>query len=337
MFETRRKAHLSGTLIALAGLALCLYGGIFQAEALCFTSGCALFRDITIAGISPWWAGAGAFGITALLCMIGRTQMARGVAMLMLLGDLLFLFIMIFTAPCIPCLCAALIIIWLYWTLTADSKRPQRMRTALALIWLSLFTPNIFATAGEMTGGWIIHGPEQAALQIYFSPSCPACKEAVLAISQNNPQQVAYFPVAESTSDLLRIKKMQEELKAGRSVYAAFRTSITAAVPLQNGVPPAEVAMLQWRTLQNKARLARMGITTIPAIVTAGKPARLGGAEQGMSFIPDPAGGFAGCSEQTDQDCDDTGRQPAPLLRSPSPSDSQLDELFDNVPEDVSN
>ncbi|MFV0421187.1 hypothetical protein [Oleidesulfovibrio sp.] len=323
---------MSGTLIALLGLGLSLYGGLFQAEALCITSGCDLFRDITIAGISPWWIGAAAFASTAALCIIGRVALARLLSLMMLLGDLLLLGIMTFTVPCLPCLIVAAVILWQYWNLSASTSCPLWGRTSLALLWLTLFSPNLFSAISEMNGGWSISGQPEASLQVYFSPSCPACKETMFAISQHNPQDVAFYPIAEADSDLIRLHTMQKELASGSTVYGAFRTSINTAVNLDTKLSLTEQALLKWKTLQNKARLARMGVTKIPALITSGKPQNLTSGSSNITDTIIQGGQFAGCSDESVTDCNEEQQTPTIPTYNNYPEEPLLEQLFDAQP-----
>ncbi len=315
MFRTRRRTHISGTFIALLGLILALYGAVLQAEALCITNGCTLFSDVTIMGISPWWLAVAAFGIIALLCMGGRTQAALWCSTLLLLGDMLFLGIMAFSLPCVPCLLVACIILFLYRSLTDPQDRSPWVRTVPTFFWLAIFSPSLVNAGTELAGGWRIHGEQQAQLQVYFSPSCPACKETVLALSQSNPAHVAYYPVAEEHTDLIRLRIMQDELAAGRTLYAAFRTAISDTTPLDTPLSMTGYLSLQWKVLQNKSRLARMGITRIPALITSGKPAGLDAATQDVLSAISNSTTYAGCNDTITADCDDqaTPAQPTPL------------------------
>ncbi len=329
MFETSRRTGpiWSALAISLLGAVYSLVNALGKAESLCITTGCSLFKEFTVYGYSLWWGGLAFFCSTALLCVLGRQKIAFLLTGAALLVDTALLLFMAFSAPCVPCLGIALFIALLFFSLRPSGRSPSPQRPVLLLLWSFAFLPNLFLAANESMGTWAISTPEHADIQLFFSPSCPVCRTAVERFAADPDARIAYYPVAESEQDIRAIAVMRAALGDGTSMLIAFRRGLREAAllsPAPSSATPSPTSTnlpislsLRWKLFRNKVRLASMGITTIPVMITNGVPRFLLAPPAGSSapalFPPLPGesspqagqgglGAFAGC-DQTGEPC----------------------------------
>lgn len=322
MFEQSRRQSPAWTsvFVALAGLVYSTLNALGKAEALCITTGCDLFKDITIYGYSLWWVGSAFFSLSLLLCLLGKKAPALGLSKLGLFIDCLLLLFMAFTAPCVPCLIAAILIALLYYTLFKEMQSRSHKTSMLLIFWLFVFCPNLFATINESIGTWAIYGPEKSDMQIYFSPSCPVCLKTIERLAANPDARIAFHPVSEIEKDITTIHNIDTYIREGASFLIAFKRatregSTSSNIPLR----------LRWNLYRNKAHLAALGVTKIPVLITNGMPQSFLSAlsasptsavkPDSIPFnesIPDNSGTtipnletFAGCSQNATLPCNE--------------------------------
>ena len=279
----RTRMALQTTRIPWGAFFLALLGGIFcgleagpwQELLPCPGSGCRLFRDVAIQGISLWWFGLAGFAAIALLCLWRLRPQAYFAAAVGLFRDILLLVLMFFTAPCISCLGAALLFALVFLCLrrpdTGSAARygQERQRlnpSILFFVWLVLFLANIGAAANEKLGAWAIAGNEDSPRRVYFSPSCPACREAVRHLDG----QAAFIPLLEQEGDFDAIARMQVGLKAGGSVFEALEQANTGSGKADLSL--IEATLLRIRLLRNKGIVMGLGFEQIPLIMINGMP-----------------------------------------------------------------
>ncbi len=279
--SNRSSAIRGGFLFAVLGAAFCAWAAIAPSESLCVSTGCSLYRDLTVWGLSLWWYGVGAFSLLALFCIFGKQGAARGFVWLMLAADTALLTLMAMTAPCAACLVVALLIAGAFVAIPSTPRRDRQQRISiLLLVWGGLLFANGAALATERMGAWNIHGPEKAPVTLYFSPSCPACRQAIAALASAAPDTVAYRPVAENSDDVMAIEQMRRLVEQGTPVADALRKVVDT--------PPAismslyEQARLRWELLRNKARVLATGADRLPVIQVSGMPR--------LPFVPSSEG-----------------------------------------------
>ena len=271
MAVTARRAPVPWTsvLVALAGAGYCaLQAGPARYGIPCSSSGCALFRDAALWGISLWWVGCGAFLFIALLCLRRLRSLALFFTGFGLLLDCVFLAIMAATAPCVSCLGAALFFGLLYYALRRAEPFGHTANTTsvLLLLWLVLFCAVGIAAANEHMGGWALYGATNAPeRRVYFSPSCPACREAVAAFAAT----AAFYPVAERDADVAVIAAMQRALASGAGIQEAL--AFGRENPAQQ-IGARELLLLHVCLWRNKGEVLRQGFTKLPLLLVNGMP-----------------------------------------------------------------
>lgn len=275
--------------IALAGVLFCLAAGLGGAEALCLTQGCSLYQDVQVLGLSLWWWGAGAFAGLLALCLAAPLLWAWRAAAAFVVADCVFLAWMALSVPCVNCLVAACLFFALLAALTLMRGSWHPAVLLPGVLWLMLFTPNAVAVAQELVGPWPIRGQLQDPVRVFFSPSCPACNDALDGLLASGERNLAFFPVAENDEDQLRLQVLQTELDKGQSFANAY-AKIRRGTPAPEGVTVP--LTLRLNLLRNKVALSRMGFSRIPVLVMQGVPQGFGrsAASPTPSGAPLPGG-----------------------------------------------
>lgn len=298
MFARHRSQFIpiAGLVSAVIGFtySLLMSVGVAQ-ETFCLNSGCAIVQDFRVFGISPWWAASVFFALIAILCFVRFRRAARILAMFFLAGDCLFLLLMLFIAPCSSCLIGAVIIFscWVSLRTNAYSLIVARriMAGALSAVWLILFMLNLGYAANEAVPTWKIveSSAEGNKISIYFSPSCPACREAVKLFAG----RASFYPVAERQDDYPVIADLYNRTKNGIPLSKALDAIITEQKSNTYTAPEESF----WRSMFNKIRIMRNQSSamhygnSLPIIIFEGLPASWvetsGAASAGEIVAPD--------------------------------------------------
>ena len=259
-------------LFALLGLAWCGYVAFPTGNpAPCATSGCALFRDSRIAGISLWWVGGAYFFLLAIVCLRGNRPLARLMAMVALFLDSVLLVVMFFTAPCFDCLVVAVFLGLTYYHLRSAGDggwfvTPQSPSLLLP-IWFGLLLGNAVLAINEQLPLTSMGNSRSADVRIFFSPSCKACRAAILA----SGNAAALYPVEEKDGDIDSIIRLGALLKANVPMREALPRSIDPNEPVPH-LPFYERMLLSVQLVRNKAVVLRQGFRALPMIQINGMP-----------------------------------------------------------------
>jgi hypothetical protein len=281
---------------ALLGLVWCGFVAFPTANpAPCATAGCALFRDSKIAGVSLWWVGGALFFILTILCLRGQRAAARLLARLALFVDAILLIVMYFTAPCLDCLVVAALIALCFFFLRPNNSGwflEDASPSLLLPVWIGLFIGNCAVVVNEQMPQYTLGNAATAQVRLYFSPSCPACREAVQTLG---PSALLY-PVEEREGDFEAILRFENLLAAGLSPADALRGSLQADNHIPSVSLPDQLIM-HVQLLRNKAAVLRQGFRALPLIEVNGMPGFKG---QGAVAKPEetPVGRHAPATEQ---------------------------------------
>ena len=278
MFYSQQRLPISwtSTCIAALGAAFCAVQTVpLPVSIPCPGTGCHLFQDFTVHGISLWWFGFAYFLLMALICLRRIRTFALLATGAALLGDAVLLAVMLVTATCITCLGAGLLIALLFCSVRSHfcgKFRSDALSGALLIAWSGLFIAALAFAGTEQLGSWQIYGPENAERRVYFAPSCPACRDAVAAFAST----AAFYPVAEKDSDIAVIHAMNIILSQGGSIDQALDTAMRAADQGTLAEPSfAENPLFRLNLLRNKAEIMRMGFNQLPLIMINGMPQTL--------------------------------------------------------------
>jgi hypothetical protein len=231
-------------------VALCVAQALGYAEALCVTDGCALHENTAIFGLSLWWWGTMAFAALLGLSLWGGATLAALAGFACLAADAAFVAYMALTAPCLTCLMAGAL--FLVYALAAGRRAGGlgRVSMAVVLVWGLAFSPNLFAMAREAMRPWPMVGTETAAVRLFFSPTCPACRDAVASLSRLDKPFLGFFPIAGTEEEVRMVARTVEGLSSGLSLPEALARS-------GEGQPARVDVGLRWRLFKN--RIAYLG------------------------------------------------------------------------------
>ncbi|MBN2426907.1 MAG: hypothetical protein JXK94_01065 [Deltaproteobacteria bacterium] len=266
--ETRLLMGLS----SMAGLIFCLANAM-GADLLCITEGCKIYQEFTFFGINFYVLGALGFSAILLLLLLPPRVpvgiLLRFVIPIGLLIEILLLGYMFLFWSCSSCLVAAFLFgLAVCLGILTFSELQNRPIYFLTAVWFILFFVGFLGSTKEVSfKPWSMSGGD-SSVQVYFSPTCHRCEEVVTEILDYyvNPAGVAFYPVAKNEEDLRRLKAalplLKDSAKPGKAIRALF----------QPGDPAVKVPDLSWRDrfrlLCNKIQLARMGLSTVPQVIS---------------------------------------------------------------------
>lgn len=274
----KHEILISQLCLAILAAAFCVWSASGNEVNLCITAGCTLFQDTTVAGISLWWLGSGMFALLALLALSGAAGLGFVVSGLALLSDVLLLLLMSVTAPCVSCLLVAIFFALLFsgFRRAAARRRTNAKpgRSLLLVLWSLLFIVNVGAVLRTQADVWAItDNGADATVRMFFSPSCPSCKEGISALSGH--VDVAFYPLAETEADIYKTARMRQLLDNGASMAEALSQAQDAVPPVGMNAFSPDILLLRLRMLRNKAHVFMAGAQTVPFFEYHGLPTML--------------------------------------------------------------
>lgn len=293
-------------LFSVLGIAFSLWNLWGTPESLCVTEGCSLFQDFTVAGISLWWLGVAGFAALLGCALTGYGFLGFALSGTGIVLDSVLLIIMLVTAPCFNCLIIGLMLALTYAAFRHaehDKRRGPQAMSILLVLWTALFVINIGGIVRASVGPWALEmspavsspaagrgnqataeektTAADAAVQVYFSPTCSACQGLVAAAGGENGlgtgQAVAWYPVAENSRDIVIIADTINRMRTGASLDIAMKAALVAAperVSSWNLSSPSMLT-LQFRLWRNKAHVLNAGSGRLPFVEFRGAPAAL--------------------------------------------------------------
>ncbi len=263
-------------LFSLLGAGFTSWSAWGNAIDLCFTAGCTIYQDTTIAGISVWWLGTAGFALLALMAIIGRPRPALFVSGLALFCDCLLLLLLAFTAPCVACLIAGVFFALSYAAFRGAALKGQSSsRSKLLLLWFFLLVGNLLSVANSEMGTWPMKAVKDPAINFYFSPTCPACREGITALSGRS--DVALYPVPRNESDVPLIHAMSEAFRRGATPAEALKRALEAPPPSGWELWSFGMLRLRFALFRNKAHALNAGGGALPFVEYLGLPPGLSG------------------------------------------------------------
>ncbi|MBQ7456292.1 MAG: hypothetical protein IJS54_01570 [Desulfovibrio sp.] len=266
------RSPLSALFFVLLGALFCLLIALHTGIDLCTTTGCTLYAETTIGGVSLWWYGLFAFVFLAALLLSRKNRLSYHVARLALFLDLCLLILMAATAPCINCLLVGLLFALTFyrvrrWVLA----RSRPTFSKLLLVWGLFFLINTWTVAKQEMGTWALLGNEKTAtVHLYFSPSCSHCRDALALFAGS--VDTAFYPISESPKDLARILAMKTLLAKDVPIDQAAEASQDAQELQGFAAYSPELLSLQLKLLLNKAYVLSQGSPGVPYVAFRGVP-----------------------------------------------------------------
>jgi hypothetical protein len=267
-----RRLVIAASAVSLLGLAFCL-ANLFGADLLCVTEGCALYHDYRILGLNLYFVGAAGFFVLALLLCVSLQRDVTRWLLLVVAGGLvietLLLAYQYLFWVCSSCLVAALLfgLAALLAVLAFPALRRKSLY-ALGGLWLVFVLFVSLAVAKEtLFRPWSLFGGG-GEIQVYFSPTCPRCREVVSAILDRYPhlERVAFIPVSKGKEDDRRLAATLPLLRRPEGNRKDLRRLFEP--PEQGSRLPVLGSGDRFRLLVNRVCLAARGFTTIPQIIS---------------------------------------------------------------------
>lgn len=281
-----RSILIFPAILALLGALFCAWNSLDSGSVPCITEGCTLFQTFTIGGFSLWWAGVGLFSLLTLLALVGAAGACWFISGLALSVDCMLMVIMLLTAPCFACLVVAVMLALCFWRFREEFLHPSApgrssrngSKSWLLALWGILFVVNLGLATRSAVTPWPIQTPQEnaPAVNIYFSPSCSACRQLVLGMPATEAEQVAWFPVVEEGQGLYIIDSMHKSILEGVPLDKAFTTAMESPAPtLWASLTSPRLLVLQFRLWVNQAHVLRAGGATLPMVEFRGVPEAL--------------------------------------------------------------
>ncbi len=271
--------YILSLLVVAIGIAFSAWNVFAKESVFCVTDACHVVDNFVIFGLSLWVYSLVASVVLAFLLLRKKTKLALVLLALALLGDTLLLVLMLFTAPCFNCLIIALIFAVLCALLALHENK--KIVLAIVGVWGLLFIINAGAIVGTLAKPYAIYAnpanvndPQNATMRIYFSPSCPSCKELVNllgTLDATTQGDISWYPVTESSADIALVRQMSEKIASGMDLKDAFNETIAnpETFAIDNVV---DDFIMQIRLLINQANLSDRGTTRIPFVEYTGMP-----------------------------------------------------------------
>jgi hypothetical protein len=303
-------------LVSLVGSAFCILAALGLTEALCVTEGCSVFRGSKLLGIDLYWLGATYFlTLTALLSFQRpRGQLSWSLKAALLAGlviDSALLGVQAVTAPCVNCLVVASLL----GVTAVLLLRRQSLLAKVAAIWAVLFVAALTGVFRDQLSPVPAYGSADAAITVFFSPSCPACRLVVQDLAQHPGLQddLALYAVAKDDGDLIGIHRFHDEMFRSGDLSKALEACFSPADEAGSQPSWSQALAIRAASLRNKSFLARSGVSSVPFVSTSAPgllltafKAHSGGNVQDA----DPASRDEGCDYATGDACEE---EPAPL------------------------
>lgn len=258
-------------------LAASFLGGLYcllnaaGAKLFCGTMGCEIYAGYGLFGLSFYVYGFAGFLVIFLSALWYPRSAARWLISaavgLALFFDTLFLIYQSLLWPCSSCQVVALLIGLTALSAVAGLKIPGRqVLTGLGLLWTIFFLFVALAVVKEIAfRPWPLYGSAEASVKVYFSPTCPACAEAVRKILDDPEASVkaAFYPVAKNGADEARLARLLRQSEGAPD--AASILGLFEGEPNQPATLGLREKVLLFR---NKMALSRADATSVPMIVS---------------------------------------------------------------------
>lgn len=250
---------------------MCGVGLLFGVESICSSDGCGIYSGGLYQPLLLT-AGMVGFSFLGLARLFERSGMLWGACIAAACVELLLLGWQVVYVPCSFCLAAGGL--FLVIAVASEVERGWRDRVVLSSllpVFMLLLSVNAVSLIKNGIGTWRIAGDGNPDVDVFFSPTCPACIEMVLGMAKTEGS-VGFVPVAKSARDLLIISYLEARVAGGEGFVPAFQKfnlSGSQDALLQGmGVP----MRLRARVWLNKLLLLWKGESRVPVLIAGRLP-----------------------------------------------------------------
>ena len=249
------------------GIAYCISNAL-GIETFCETSGCSITKDFKLFGLSLYWFGALGFFLFGVLRASHALKTLRFYALGVIALDCALLLVLAFSAPCMSCMIVGglFFLLGLLIFLESDKALQSRAFQAVLVTWAICLAPNVINATGELVGPQPIYGEKTADVKVFFSPSCPSCKDVVKEIVKQD-NSVALYPVDKSFKDLKQICLLNRTYENTGEINEALENCWSTNCGKEK-LSTFQQLKLSFQTWCNKSYLAKLGKDSVPVIVS---------------------------------------------------------------------
>lgn len=132
--------------------------------------------------------------------------------------------------------------------------------------------------ARSEVGPWAIQAPEmedETTARVFFSPSCSACRQLVMGMSEADARKIIWCPVAEEEKDLAIILNLKKRIEMGTPLTRSFLPSLETEPMTFWDLFSLEVLTTQFRLWCNDARVISSSEGRLPLVEFMGIPSAL--------------------------------------------------------------
>ena len=276
--EEMLNRRLASGLLLGAGVVLCLLAASGLSAKLCLNEGCQVYRGYKLWGFSLHHVGGAAFAL-GLFWLYQRSPVYADFIRLCLWGETALLAFQAVYLPCSECL-----LVGFLWGLVGLLTIPREL---VVKLWAVLFLAAVAMMAKELIKPWPVYGGQDAAVKVFFSPSCPHCRETIdnLMAGGIQGEDVAFYPVALEDKDCQRVAQFQQTFGASLNLWRALQACWEDPKPCALGF--WEWLRLRLGLMRNQLVLARMGVRQVPLVLS--NAVAWGGTGGGCSAGETPA------------------------------------------------
>ena len=142
----------------------------------------------------------------------------------------------------------------------------------------ALFLLTLGGLARSEVGPWAIQAPEmedETTARVFFSPSCSACRQLVMGMSEADARKIIWCPVAEEEKDLAIILNLKKRIEMGTPLTRSFLPSLETEPMTFWDLFSLEVLTTQFRLWCNDARVISSSEGRLPLVEFMGIPSAL--------------------------------------------------------------
>jgi len=256
------------TSIALAGVLFCLLSEFGITDFACLIKGCEAYHGYSIAGISFYWIGAIVFLLLGMVSLLSvHYRLLTILTSLAIICNCVFLMASLLILPCTSSLIVSGFLGSFAWWLARHVKSRLKI---LCMVWLVLFSSNLFFLAKETILPWPVMGKNNAEIEIFFSPTSSACRQVVETFLKNPDLSlhVAFYPIASDDNDRQLIQILSQNLMQGMDPEGAFALCLSK----ENTPSSLDKVKSDWtislRLWRNKVYFAKKGFVQVPLIIS---------------------------------------------------------------------
>lgn len=284
------KAHgilILPFILTILGILFCFWNLLAPSTVPCISSGCNLYQGGEFGGLTFWWFGILGFGLLAILSVLGRAKIGLFIAGFGLCIDIILFITMVMTLPCIACMFVGLLLALTFYFFRkrvflaeSDSEDIKSNSSVILICWGFFFILNIILVVkGAAVTPWALpvgDTSSSSSVVIYFSPSCMACQKLIMNLAESEVQKSSWYPVAEKSSDIAVIAKLEQLLKSKKFTLAeAFSLSISAQpFTILEKLSPNHI-LLQLKLWINRSHVLKDGDGRMPLLEFRGVPSML--------------------------------------------------------------